>query len=179
MRELKSVLRRELISRRRELSDDEKSAWDSDIFEQIKPLLNKASEVFTYASSEIEVDTRRLIKFCLENKIPVALPISGDTELTFCYISRMEELKPGRFGIDEPIIGNAACADERTLCIVPALCADGNGFRLGYGRGYYDRFLSGFCGTSVILCYQSFRCEVPREQHDMRADLTIFNRNPS
>ena len=178
MRELKSALRRELIARRKEMEVNLKSAWDSDIFEQLKSFLDSAESVFTYVSTEIEVDTRRLIAYCFERGIPVAAPVSGDTELTFYYISRLEDLIPGSFGILEPKRERIAVADERTLCVVPALCADGDGFRLGFGRGYYDRFLSGFRGTSVILCYESFRQDVPRESHDIKADLTLFNRNP-
>lgn len=178
MRELKSALRRELIARRKAMDVDVKSAWDSDIFEQLKPFLDSAGSVFTYVSTEIEVDTRRLIAYCFERGISVAAPVSGDTELTFYYISRSDDLIPGRFGIDEPKHNRIAIANERTLCVVPALCADGDGFRLGYGRGYYDRFLSVFRGTSIILCYESFRREVPCEPHDTKADLTIFNRNP-
>lgn len=175
---MKSALRRELITRRKAIDVDLKSAWDSDIFEQLKPFLDSAESVFTYVSTEIEVDTRRLIRYCLERRIPVAAPVSGDTELTFYYISRSNDLTPGRFGIDEPKRDRIAVADERTLCVVPALCADGMGMRLGYGRGYYDRFLSEFHGMSVILCYESFRREVPCEAHDIGTDLTIFNRNP-
>lgn len=178
MRELKSALRGELIALRKAMDVDSKSAWDLDIFEQLKPYLDNAEAVFTYVSTEIEVDTRRLIAYCLERGIPVATPVSGDTELTFYYISRFEDLIPGRFGILEPRRDLIAVANERTLCVVPALCADREGFRLGYGRGYYDRFLSDFRGTSIILCYESFRREVPRESYDVKADLTLFNRNP-
>jgi 5-formyltetrahydrofolate cyclo-ligase len=154
-----------------------KSAADEDIFEQLKALADKAGAVFTYVSTEIEVDTRRLIKYCLEHGIPVAVPVSGDTELTFYYISDISELSCGRYNILEPTNReHEAVPDENTLCVVPALCADGSGLRLGYGKGYYDRYLSGFCGTSVIICYESFRREVPSEPHDRRADITIFNR---
>ncbi len=176
MREVKKALRKELIAQRRAMDKEAKALSDSDIFEQLKPLLDRVSAVFTYASTEIEVDTRRLIDHCLENSIPVALPISGDTELSFFYIRSTDELSRGKFNIDEPSIKYPACFDERTLCIVPALCADGNGYRLGYGRGYYDRFLSNFTGTSVILCYNSFKREVPCETHDQKADFTIFDR---
>ncbi|MDE7399135.1 MAG: 5-formyltetrahydrofolate cyclo-ligase [Oscillospiraceae bacterium] len=178
MHELKSALRRELIDRRKAMDVNVKSAWDSDIFEQLKSFLDNAGSVFTYVSTEIEVDTRRLIAYCLERGIPVAAPVSGDTELTFYYISRLEDLITGRFGILEPKRERIGIADERTLCVVPALCADGDGFRLGYGRGYYDRFLSDFRGTSIILCYESFRQGVPCESHDIKAGLTLFNRNP-
>ncbi len=176
MREIKKALRKELIAQRRVMDKGEKALSDRDIFEQLKPLLNGVSAVFTYASTEIEVDTRCLIDYCLEDNIPVALPISGDTDLSFFYIKSKNELLRGRFNIDEPPIKYPASFDERTLCIVPALCADGYGYRLGYGRGYYDRFLSNFTGKSVILCYSSFKREVPCEIHDKKADLTIFDR---
>ncbi len=158
----------------------QKRAADEDIFEQLKPLADAASRVFTYASTPIEVDTRRIIAYCLERGIPVALPVSGDEELSFYYIDSAEELTRGRFNIDEPPLNKPADRgsdfDKDTLCIVPALCADGTGARLGYGRGYYDRFLSGFRGKSVIVCYSGFRREVPSEPHDIKADLTVFDR---
>lgn len=176
MRELKKALRHELIERRRAMDKAAKDAADKDIFEQLKPLLNGVSAVFTYASTDIEVDTRRLIKYCLDMGIPVALPVSGDKELSFYRISDISELKRGKFGIDEPPRGRPAFADRDTLCVVPALCADGEGTRLGYGRGYYDRFLIGFEGRSVILCYRSCKMETPAEAHDIKADMTVFDR---
>lgn len=175
MRELKKTLRRELTERRRAMDITDKAAADEDIFRQLIPLIDNAGAVFTYASTEIEVDTRRVIKYCLDQNIPVALPISGDTDISFYYIKNISELKKGRFGIDEPPTEYPALADFKTLCIVPALCADGEGLRLGYGRGYYDRYLSKFTGKSVIICYRSFKREVPAEPHDIKANFTIFD----
>lgn len=165
-----------MIALRKAINTDNKKAADKDIFGQVRPLLDRASAVFTYASTNIEVDTRQIIEYCLKHGIPTALPVSGESELSFYYIKSADELKPGRFNIDEPPIKHPATANDKTLCIVPALCADGEGARLGYGRGYYDRFLSGFPGTSVILCYKSFKRCVPVEPHDIKADFTIFNR---
>lgn len=175
MREVKKALRKELIAKRKTMDPGLKNTADLDIFEQLKPLADMASMVLTYASTPIEVDTRRLIAYCLEIEIPVALPRSGDTELSFYLIKSINELTAGRFGIDEPPEDSPAVFDEKALCVVPALCADGNGFRLGYGRGYYDRFLSKFGGTSVIICYSNFKREVPTEPHDIKANLTIFD----
>lgn len=176
MCEIKQKLRRQLIQRRQDMDSGLKLAADKDIFEQVKPYLDRASRVFTYASTSIEVDTRRIISYCLGKNIPVALPVSGDTEMFFYYIGSEKELTVGRYGIDEPPTLFPAQADKDTLCIVPALCADGTGLRLGYGKGYYDRFLSGFTGRSIIICYKTFKCEVPAEPHDVRADFTIFDR---
>lgn len=176
MRELKKQLRSDLIARRKAMNASEKAAADLDIFEQLKPFLDRASSVFTYASTEIEVDTRRIIAYCIEHGIPTALPVSGENELTFFYIGKTDKLTKGRYNIDEPPQLRPAAADSNTLCIVPALCADGEGMRLGYGKGYYDRFLNGFNGQSVILCYKSFKRDVPAEPHDIKANFTIFNR---
>lgn len=178
MRELKKALRAELIEKRKAMNAVAKNAADFDIFCRLTRFVDKASSVLTYASTPIEVDTRRLIAYCLEKNIPVALPRSGDTELSFYYISEKSDLKPGRFNIDEPPIDKPASFDENTLCVIPALCADGEGYRLGYGRGYYDRFLSGFGGVSVILCYSAFKREVPTEPHDVKAKFTIFDSSP-
>lgn len=175
MREVKKALRRKLIARRKALSAEEKRIADESIFRQLVPYIKQSDAVFCYASTEIEVDTRRLIDFCLEEKVPVALPVSGDTELSFYYIESASELHKGRYDIDEPPTRRPAVFSEKTLCIVPALCADGNGFRLGYGKGYYDRFLNIFSGVSVIVCYKSFKQEVPSEPHDMRAKFTVFD----
>ena len=175
MREVKKALRAELIANRKAMNPGLKNTADIDIFEQLKPLADSSSIVLTYASTPIEVDTRRLIGYCLEKGIPVALPRSGDTELSFYLIKSENDLKTGRFGIDEPPEDRPALYDEKALCVVPALCADGKGARLGYGRGYYDRFLSKFGGTSVIICYSNFKREVPAEPHDFKANLTIFD----
>ena len=176
MREIKKTLRKELINRRKAMDLFEKMLADADIFEQLKPLVDKAGAVFTYASTEIEVDTRRLIDYCLERKISVALPVSRDEELDFFFINSTDELQKGRYSIDEPPQNHPAIPDKNTLCIVPALCADGEGLRLGYGKGYYDRFLKDFTGISAIICYASFKQEVPVQPHDVRCDYTFFNR---
>ncbi|MCH5208296.1 MAG: 5-formyltetrahydrofolate cyclo-ligase [Oscillospiraceae bacterium] len=176
MLEIKANLRRELIKQRKAMTHEERSAADESIFQQLLPFLDNAGSVFCYASMEIEVDTRRFINHCLKKGIPVALPVSGDTELSFYYIEDTGELKKGRYGIDEPSKKHPAFADEKTLCVVPALCADGNGFRLGYGKGYYDRFLRDFKGTSIIICYKDFKREVPTEPFDMRTTFTVFDK---
>lgn len=175
MREIKAKLRQELISRRKSMNITEKQSADESIFRQLLPFLDNLSSVFCYASTEIEVDTRRFIDYCLSRNIPVALPVSGETELSFYYIEKMDELSNGRYNIDEPPKNRPAFADENTLCVVPALCADGNGYRLGYGKGYYDRFLKDFKGISVIVCYKAFKQEVPTESFDVRTMFTVFD----
>lgn len=176
MREIKKALRRNLIALRREMSSRYRNEADSDIFRRIKPYADSADIVFTYVSTEIEVDTRRLLQYCFDNGITAAVPVSGESTLSFYSISDLSQLAPGRYGIPEPVCREKEIIPtKRSLCVVPALCADGNGLRLGYGKGYYDRFLADFPGISVIICYCSFMREVPAEPHDVKADITIFD----
>ncbi len=172
----KSALRKELIARRKEMPRDIRAAADRDIFLKLKPLLDAADGVFTYVSTDIEVSTRGIMEYCFERSIPVFCPVSGDTELLFYRVNGFSELAPGRYGILEPINRDApARGGAGILCVVPALCADETGLRLGYGKGYYDRFLSGFKGKSVVVCYRSFKMRVPAEPHDKRADMVVFD----
>ncbi len=172
--EQKKQLRRELIQRRRSMPDDVRAAADARVFERLVPLLEQCSSVFTYVSTEIEVDTRQLMRWCFERGKLVAVPVSGESELTFYPIRAFDDLSVGRFNILEPLNRTApAVPDEDSLCVVPALCCDRSGLRLGYGRGYYDRFLAGFPGKSVIVCYSDFVMEVPAEPHDRRADIVV------
>jgi len=176
MNNAKGALRKELIARRREMPEGIRAAADSDIFRKIKPLLDKADDVFCYVSTDIEVSTRGIMEYCFRRNIPLFCPVSGDTELFFYRVNGFCGLARGRYGIFEPIYRDVpARGGAGTLCVVPALCADETGLRLGYGKGYYDRFLSGFEGKSVIICYRSFKLRVPAEPHDKRADIVIFD----
>lgn len=177
MQEVKRSLRKRLISERKGMDKALRMSADESIFQQLVPLVKDADIVLTYVSTEIEVDTRRLLQFCFDNDIRVGVPVSGDTELEFYEIRSFAELEDGRYGILEPVNRIKQIeVSEASLCIVPALCADGSGLRLGYGKGYYDRFLSRFRGKSVIICYRRHKMTVPTEPHDEKADLTIFDK---
>ena len=84
-------------------------------------------------------------------------------------------LSPAKFGLFEP---NNTCPilipDEKTLCIVPAIAFDENGNRLGYGKGFYDRFLSNFKGTSVgLTCSDLLVKQLPTDPHDTPVKIVI------
>jgi len=59
------------------------------------------------------------------------------------------------------------------LCLVPGLAFDEDGFRLGYGGGYYDRFLANFQGSTLGICYQTMQQAVPKQPHDLSVDEVI------
>ena len=136
------------------------------------------SSVFTYVSVKTEADTKELIRKSLENGKKVAVPVCNDSDFTmeFFYIESPEDLSSvSSFGTPE---ANAECQkaedDEKTLCIVPALSFDRNGFRLGYGKGFYDRYLKNFKGKTIGLCFEECLGKtLPKSSDDMKVSKVI------
>jgi 5-formyltetrahydrofolate cyclo-ligase len=160
--QVKAEFRRELISRRRNMTD--KSEKDSAIFMKLVGEIAGAGLVLTYVSTKIEVDTKRLIEHCFENNIDVAIPAIVDDEMQFYYLNRDWTLGDNC---------QSSIADYQ-LCIVPGLAFNQAGYRLGYGGGYYDRFLKNFPGVKIGLCYGEFMMDIPTQEHDERVDRVIW-----
>lgn len=104
---------------------------------------------------------------------PVSHPESGT--LTFHAVSELERMVVGEYGIPEPTPDMPTVTDfSDSVCIVPALAYDYFGYRLGYGKGYFDRFLEHYEGLSVGLVYSYSISELlPRDPHDRKVDLII------
>ena len=117
------------------------------------------------------MDTYGIIRHALKSGRRVALPrcIKGTRDMTFHYITDVAQLKPGSFGVMEPTeeLPKWQPADGG-LAVVPALMLDSFGYRLGYGGGYYDRFLSGFAGETVGLTYSgNYCCRINHGRYDV------------
>ena len=107
----------------------------------------------------------------------VAFPISikDDFTLDFREIKSLDELSVGAYGICEPK-NDASFAEmtEKTICIVPALSFDKSFHRLGYGKGFYDRFLKNFKGTAIGITYSELICEkLPADDNDIPVNYII------
>ena len=98
--------------------------------------------------------------------------------MIFRRIESKSDLVIGKFGILEPKeICEEIKPDEHTLCVCPALSCDMRGSRLGFGGGYYDRYLSGFAGRKAALCYSdSIIPQIHSFDHDIPMDI-IFTDN--
>jgi len=137
------------------------------------PLFARADVLLTYVSTPGEVDTLALIRAALAQGKTVAVPrCLPERRMVFGRISALEELVPGAYGIPEPPPEcPTAEAGSNSLCLVPGLAFDSRGNRIGYGGGYYDRFLAGFPGISVGLVRQDFlKTALPAEATDRRVD---------
>ncbi len=93
--------------------------------------------------------------------------------MIFRRVEKVSELIPGKYGILEPpALSEAINPDEDTLCICPALCCDMRGYRLGFGGGYYDRYLADFKGVKAALCYaDSVIPTMPDDEFDVRMNV--------
>lgn len=159
IREYKNTLRQKYKSMRLNMPKVQKTAADKRICKRITDLFSYRScqTVFCYVSTPIEVDTREFINRALKDGKTVAVPrcVPGTRQMEFYKIDSLDDLKPGSFSVDEPMPDKDKLITdtENSICIVPGLCFDKNGYRLGYGKGYYDRFLSDFKGNIVGICY--------------------------
>lgn len=141
------------------------------------PEFSSADRVLTYLSVNHEVDTRALIAHCLSIGKPVAIPrTEPGRKMSFAQITSLSEnMELSPYGIPEPIKSLPSVFPQSgDIIIVPGLCFDNQGFRLGHGGGYYDRFLSQCPAATVGLC----RCRLlqqtlPLEPHDIPVNILI------
>lgn len=183
IRPLKAELRGRYKKLRLQLSPEAKEELDQKILNRVMNLwqYREAGLILTYVSTPIEVDTRRLIEKSLLAGKRVAVPrcVPGTREMEFYLIRSIEELSPGTFGVLEPSPEHSALLEDfsKGLCIVPALSFDYQGYRLGYGKGYYDRFLARFGGSAVGLCYDNCMARnLPAGRYDRPVQLIVTQR---
>ena len=126
--------------------------------------------IYTYVSFGSEVSTREIMTWCLEEKKCLAAPRIEGKEMKFYRVDSLTDLVPGIWGIPEPKAG-AQEVKEPGIMLVPGLAFDQNGYRLGYGGGYYDRYLAGrpdLAENTIGIAYQVQRVDrVPREEYDL------------
>lgn len=170
----KAALRRELLSARAaNAPSDSTGFWrgfiKTGIYADCETLL-------TYVSVKNEPDTRGLIEYALSDGKRVFVPKTyGGGEMTFYRVRALSELAEGHFGIPEPRIDSKTgeIFDGGGVCVIPALCYNSALHRIGYGGGYYDRFLSGAGKrtTKVLFCgvFREFTADV----FDVPADVVI------
>lgn len=183
IREVKSDLRSGFKNKRSIMPEEVKFNMDSEIQSRFLTLrqYSACSTVFTYVSKDIEVDTFAIIRAAWANGKRVAVPkcIPNTRDMAFYYITKIEDLEPGAFGVMEP--NESKCEKvtdySKGLCIVPGLSFDAEGYRLGYGKGYYDRFLAKFNGDTVGLCYSScIKWKLPHGYYDRPVDMIVTDR---
>lgn len=176
--QIKNELRKELKKKRKEI--DKKNDKDAFIRENLicSDFYLETNTILLYAALDDEINVDECIEDALMLGKQVALPVCTNDkgEMKFYYINSMKDLNAGFFGVREPDISK--CKEvtnySNAICIVPAIAYDKHGYRLGYGKGYYDRFLKKNNLLSVGLCYNELiEDELPIGEYDIPVKYII------
>lgn len=182
IRQYKQSIREESRKRRTEMDPEIRNERNKRIAENVRRLHQyaPASTLLIYVSTPIEVDTKLIIENAWADGKKVAVPrcIPETRLMEFHYITSFDDLKPGTFGVLEPDESLPVVSDfSGCLMIVPAMQFDISGYRLGYGKGYYDRYMSRFTGISAGLCYgEELRRHMYHGRYDKPVDIIVTDR---
>ena len=183
MNELKNKLREKLLFKRKNLAREYIEKSDELIYQKLISLesYKNAKNIFCYLSIDGEVSTTKFLqKALIDNKrvfVPLCLK-KGIMEAR--EIMDLSELKEGKFGIFEPSVNSTKINfEEIDLSIIPCISANREGYRLGYGGGYYDRFFENkSIKNSFILCREKMIYDnIPFEKHDIKFEHVLTEKN--
>lgn len=174
--EAKKHIRKQIFAARKTYTDEQIDAWSREITKRVTelPAFRQADCVMAYADYNHEVMTRYIIEEAWKAGKEVAVPKVVGQDMIFYKIYDFEALKPGYFGIPEPESGEAVSWED-ALMIMPGVAFDRMNHRVGYGGGFYDRFLEkhpGIQRVAVAFSFQMFE-EVPTEPTDIFPQIVV------
>lgn len=178
IRDLKSFFRKKNKTARAEMSEEEKVLKDEKVCRNLLSTnaFERAEQVLLYSATPIEIETVGIFQNALNSGKKILYPRCLDKgRMTYHYIDDLSQLRPSAFNILEPIsTAPEYKSGNSDICIVPALAYDVEGYRMGYGGGFYDRFLTSFRGTRIGICYaDNIEKKLPRGRFDVRVDILI------
>ena len=174
----KTELRREIRARKRAMTEaeiEERSARLAQLFFASGAYQN-AKTIYGYLPYNQEVRTVPMLERALKDGKKVAVPKVYGEEMKFLYLDDLNAVAKGYAGIPEPIADEPVAHDETALVLMPGLAFDPQGHRIGYGGGFYDKFLAAEPNhPTLALCYE-FQM-LPRldvEDHDIPVDTVLW-----
>ena len=177
-RELKRVIRKENKQKRAEMPKDIKAEKDAVICDYIISSMSfkYADVILMFCPTNEEINILPVFEAAKKEGKRVAFPkcFAGGV-MKFYYVDDLSLLVEGKYGIKAPEEGEEFTSSLHPLCIVPSLAATKKGTRLGYGGGFYDRFLHKFEGISMCVQYDEFLAEdLPQEKrYDKKFDVLV------
>ena len=168
-------MRKQLLDSRDSLSQDFINITSKQIQDNLRKVdfFRNAKSIGAYYSIGSEVKTLDILQEILKAGKEISLPKVVKKDLVFKKINSLSDLEPGNFSVMEP---KEYCNDVKKIevIIVPAIALTIDGYRLGYGFGYYDRYLDGKKSKTIALSYskQIIKSFI-HSNHDVRIDCTI------
>ncbi|MCR4891765.1 MAG: 5-formyltetrahydrofolate cyclo-ligase [Lachnospiraceae bacterium] len=175
----KRRLRGQILTLRDRLSPSEIRAKSQAIWDRLSgtDLFRNANLIFFFLGYDKEVQTKFMVENALSEGKRIAVPrVLSDREMAFYEITDLEGLVPGFRGILEPAPGLEPVRERPDLILLPGTVFDEKGGRIGYGKGYYDHFLSDQPAQipRIALCFDlQVLSHIPTEDHDIRAHRII------
>ena len=174
--ETKQDIRKKIFAARKACTDQQVEAWSREITQRViaLPAFKRAERMMAYADYNHEVVTRYLIEEAWKAGKEVAVPKVHGKDMIFYRLLDFNQLKPGYYGIPEPECGEAVDWED-ALMIMPGVAFDRENHRVGYGGGFYDRYLQKHSGfTSAALAYEfQIADRIPRQEHDQTVDYIV------
>ncbi|MBQ8412105.1 MAG: 5-formyltetrahydrofolate cyclo-ligase [Lachnospiraceae bacterium] len=138
-----------------------------------------AKDIVLYMAINNEVDLDILLKDAFEHNKNVWLPKVINKNMEFYRYTKDTELKAGMYGILEPDSGDILEPEDNTLIIMPGVAFSKDKGRIGYGGGYYDKYLASHpCCKTIAVCYNfQIMPALPVDEHDIRPDMIISDDN--
>lgn len=177
-KEIKKIIRKQMVSERDGMSLELKKQLDNQMCERIMQIIvdQKAQIIHSYLPLGSEIDITPLLETLLKNNYTVVCPKSLPKKIIQnILLYSLTDLEEGRFGTKHPV-GHNEYNGNIDLYIVPGLAFDKNGYRIGYGSGYYDTYFSQKpLGSKLGICYPFQLIEdFPVESHDVQLSKVIF-----
>lgn len=174
----KKELRRAIRERKRAMTEEEivsRSAKLGALFTQSDAYKN-AKTIYGYLPYNQEVRTVPMLEQALRDGKRVAVPKVYGDEMKFLYLDDLTKVSKGYAGIPEPIADGPVADDTTALVLMPGLAFDPQGHRIGYGGGFYDKFLAAEPNhPTLALCYEfQMLPALDTEEHDIPVDTVLW-----
>jgi len=171
----KIALRKHLLEKRDGISAELRSILSESIHQNLKRISSytNSQNIACYFPIGSEVDTYAIMLDILEQDKCLLLPRVINDNLVFHNVPNLEKLEKGNFGIMEPK-DNCKKADRIDCVLIPTVGVSKLGIRLGYGKGYYDKFLSSTDAVKISLTYSKQIVKIiPSDSHDIKMNWII------
>lgn len=174
----KKELRSQIRARKRAMTEaqiTEKSALLGQLFAD-SPLYRQAKTIYGYLPYNQEVRTIPMLEQALKDGKRIAVPKVVGDEMVFIYIDDLNKVEKGYAGIPEPVADGPVADDPHALVLMPGLAFDPQGHRIGYGGGFYDKFLAAEPEhPTLALCYDfQMLPHLETEEFDIPVDCVLW-----
>ena len=174
----KQELRRAIRERKRAMTEEEIVERSNALAEKFynRPAYQAASTIYGYLPYNQEVRTVPMLQRALDEGKRVAVPKVYGEEMRFIYLEDLTQVSKGYAGIPEPIADAPVAEDKQALVLMPGLAFDPQGHRIGYGGGFYDRFLAQEPHhPTLALCYEfQMQAHLDTEEFDIPVDTVLW-----